>query len=234
MSYGTRASTYLETQVLSASPGQLVVMLYDHLLLQLRRARNGIEKGDVAMRQAAFDKALETLKSAKAIIFDARGYPARDAVALVPYWLTGADPAQWMFVRRYDKPGAQSTSAWSFGWQLQRDPALEKAAKALLIDGRTVSYAESLAAYFPAQKTGLMVGERTAGANGNVARATLPSGMSFFFSSMRVTLHDGATSVHGKGIPPDEPASPTVEGIRAGRDEVLEHAIGLLEQRAAR
>ena len=57
MSYGTRASTYLETQVLSASPGQLVVMLYDHLLLQLRRARIGIEKGDVAMRQAAFDKA---------------------------------------------------------------------------------------------------------------------------------------------------------------------------------
>ena len=201
----------------------------------IHEVRPGIHYVDVTrFDKAAFDKALETLKGAKAIIFDARGYPARDAVALVPYWLTGADPAQWMFVRRYDKPGAQSTSAWSFGWQLQRDPALEKAAKALLVDGRTVSYAESLAAYFPAQKTGPMVGERTAGANGNVARATLPSGMSFFFSSMRVTLHDGATSVHGKGIPPDEPASPTVEGIRAGRDEALEHAIGLLERRATR
>ena len=61
MSYGSRASTYLETQVLSASPGQLVVMLYDHLLLQLRRARVGIEKGDAATRQAALDKARAVL-----------------------------------------------------------------------------------------------------------------------------------------------------------------------------
>ena len=61
MSYGTRASTYLETQVLSASPGQLVVMLYDHLLLQFRRTRIAIEKGDVATRQAALEKARAVL-----------------------------------------------------------------------------------------------------------------------------------------------------------------------------
>ena len=61
MSYGTRASAYLETQVLSASPGQLVVMLYDHLLLQFRRARIGIEKGDVATRQAALEKSRAVL-----------------------------------------------------------------------------------------------------------------------------------------------------------------------------
>ena len=61
MSYGTRASAYLETQVLSASPGQLVVMLYDHLLLQFRRARIAIEKGDVAARQAALEKSRAVL-----------------------------------------------------------------------------------------------------------------------------------------------------------------------------
>jgi C-terminal processing protease CtpA/Prc len=201
----------------------------------IQEVRPGVHYVDITrFDKAAFDKALETLKGAKGIIFDARGYPGRDAVSLVPYWLTGEDPARWMFVPRYDKPFAQSTTAWSIGWQMQRNPALEKPVKVLLTDARTIDYAESLAAYFPAQKTGPMVGERTAGANGNVARATLPSGMSFFFSSMRVTLHDGTTSMHAKGIPPDEPASPTVEGIRAGRDEILEAAIRRIERSPAR
>lgn len=39
MSYATHANTYREMEVLSASPGQLVVMLYDHLLVTMRRAR---------------------------------------------------------------------------------------------------------------------------------------------------------------------------------------------------
>lgn len=201
----------------------------------IHEVRPGIHYVDITrFDRAAFDKALESLEDAKGIVFDVRGYPGRDAVSLVPYWLTGEDPAQWMFVPRYDRPFAQSTAAWSIGWQAQRNPALEKPVKVLLTDGRTISYAESLAAYFPAQKTGPIVGESTAGANGNVARATLPSGMSFFFSSMRVTLHDGTTSLHARGIAPDEPAGPTIEGIRAGRDEVLEHAIRLVERRAAR
>lgn len=200
----------------------------------IHEVRPGIHYVDLTrFDKAAFDKALEALKGARGIIFDARGYPGRDAVTLVPYWLTGEDAAQWMFVPRYDKPFAQSTAAWSIGWQAQRNAALEKPGKVLLADGRTISYAESLAAYFPAQKAGAIVGERTAGANGNVARASLPSGMSFFFSSMRVTLHDGTTSMHARGIPPDEPASPTVEGLRAGRDEILEHAIRHIERRSA-
>lgn len=201
----------------------------------IHEVRPGIHYVDLTrFDKADFDKALETLKGAKGIVFDARGYPGRDAVALVPYWLTGADAAQWMFVPRYDKPFAQSTTAWSIGWQMQRNPALEKPVKVLLTDARTIDYAESLAAYFPAHKTGPTVGERTAGATGNVARATLPSGMSFFFGSMRVTLHDGTTSLHTKGLPPDQPASPTVRGIRAGRDEVLEHAIRHVERSSTR
>jgi C-terminal processing protease CtpA/Prc len=201
----------------------------------MHEVRPGIHYVDVSrFDKAAFEKAIDSLRQAKGVIFDARGYPARDAVALVPYWLTAEDPAQWMFVPRFDKPFAQTTAAWSIGWQARRNPVLEKPVKVLLADGRTISYAESLAAYFPAQRTGPIVGERTAGANGNVARATLPSAMSFFFTSMRVTRHDGTTTLHREGIAPDVPASPTPEGLRAGRDEVLERAIAHIERPASR
>jgi flagellar protein FliS len=57
MSYTSQASRYREMEVLSASPGRLVVLLYDHLLTQLRRARLAMEQGDVERRAAALERA---------------------------------------------------------------------------------------------------------------------------------------------------------------------------------
>lgn len=61
MTYAAPASTYQEVAVRSASPGQLVVMVYDHLLLNLRRARMGMERQDVELRLVAFDRARQAL-----------------------------------------------------------------------------------------------------------------------------------------------------------------------------
>ena len=55
------ASRYRENEILSASPQQLLLMVYDHLLLSLRRARVAIERGDVPMRVEQLDKARAAL-----------------------------------------------------------------------------------------------------------------------------------------------------------------------------
>ena len=197
---------------------------------QLQEVRPGIFYVDVArFEKPAFDKALASLRDARGIVFDLRGLPVHDAHLLASYWITGADGAQWMFVPRYDRPFAQSSDAWSFGWQKPKDAALARPAKVAIVDGRTFDYAESLAAYFPAQRTGPLVGEQTAGANGNAAHATLPSGLQLYFTSMRVTRHDG-TGYHREGLKPDIVAVPTLAGIAAGRDELLERAIAAVEQ----
>ena len=47
MSY---AQQYRDVSVLSASPGQLVVMLYDNLLVGLRRTRMAMEAGNTELR----------------------------------------------------------------------------------------------------------------------------------------------------------------------------------------
>ena len=183
--------------------------------------------------KAGFDSSLPALRDARGIVFDLRGYPSGDAAALASYWITGTDGAQWMRIPRFDKPFAEPTSGWTLGWQRERDAALEKPAKVLLTDGRAISFAESLAGYFPGQKTGLIVGESTAGANGNTASATLPGGMKFTFTGMVVTRHDGAI-YHGEGFKPDITVIPTPAGIQAGRDEVLERAVATLENAAPR
>ncbi|HYD54048.1 MAG TPA: flagellar export chaperone FliS [Gemmatimonadaceae bacterium] len=54
--HAANAGKYQEMQVIAASPGQLVVMVYDHLLVSLRRARMAMERGDVGERVAQLDK----------------------------------------------------------------------------------------------------------------------------------------------------------------------------------
>lgn len=61
MSYATHAAQYQEVAVRSAAPGQLVVMVYDHLLLHLRRARLAVEQGNVELRVTSFDRARAAL-----------------------------------------------------------------------------------------------------------------------------------------------------------------------------
>jgi hypothetical protein len=51
----------------------------------------------------------------------------------------------------------------------------------------------------------------------------------FRFTGMRVTAHDGKV-FHARGFQPDVVVVPTVEGIAAGRDEVLERAVELARQ----
>jgi hypothetical protein len=46
------------------------------------------------------------------------------------------------------------------------------------------------------------------------------------FTGMRTLLADG-TLLHGHGIEPHELVQPTLAGIRAGRDEILEAAVAL-------
>lgn len=61
MSYANHAAQYQEVAVRSAAPGQLVVMVYDHLLLNLRRARMSVEQGNVDLRLTSFDRARQAL-----------------------------------------------------------------------------------------------------------------------------------------------------------------------------
>ena len=201
---------------------------------QYEEVRPGIYYVDLGrVQMPEFDRMLPALREARGIVFDLRANPSADARQLVRYWIRDTDGAQWMNIPRFDAPFKAPASGWSFGWQEGRDGALDKPAKVLLADGRSIGHAESLAAYFPAQKAGAVVGEATAGANGNLAAATLPSGMRFVFTAMVVTRHDGSV-LHVEGVRPDIEVVPTPQGIRAGRDEVLERALQGIEAAAKR
>jgi C-terminal processing protease CtpA/Prc len=97
-----------------------------------------------------------------------------------------------------------------------------------MTDARAISYAESVMGYVADRKLGIIVGSTTAGTNGNVAVATLPGGYSMSFTGMRVTRHDGTSPFHLIGVRPDVPVAPTIAGLRAGKDEILERAVAIV------
>ena len=64
MSYGAfakQAARYREAEVLSASPAQLVVIVYEHLLINLRRARLQLAEHEAGPRSDSLERARAAL-----------------------------------------------------------------------------------------------------------------------------------------------------------------------------
>jgi C-terminal processing protease CtpA/Prc len=114
-------------------------------------------------------------------------------------------------------------------WDLKPIAPRLKARIAFLTDGRAISYAESYMGIIEAYKLAEIVGEPTAGTNGNVNPVTFPGGYTVVWTGMKVLKHDGSQH-HGVGIQPTVPVSRTIQGVREKRDEQLERAVSIVSQ----
>jgi flagellar secretion chaperone FliS len=59
--FGKQASRYRESEVLSASPSQLIVIVYEHLLVNLRRAALLVAEKDAITRSDSLERARAAL-----------------------------------------------------------------------------------------------------------------------------------------------------------------------------
>lgn len=89
MSYAgirTQTTRYREMQVLAATPGDLVVMIYDHLLGQLQRARMAT---DITARSDALEKARAALAELLVTLDQEKGGPMAVHLAAIYSFLLG-------------------------------------------------------------------------------------------------------------------------------------------------
>ncbi|QNE41413.1 peptidase S41 [Hymenobacter sp. NBH84] len=73
-----------------------------------------------------------------------------------------------------------------------------------------------------------VIGSTTAGADGNVSSIMLPGGIPTMITGLGVYYPDGRETQR-IGIVPDIEVKPTIQGIKEGRDELLERAVQLIE-----
>jgi hypothetical protein len=172
---------------------------------------------------------LEAIAGAPGVVFDMRGYPSDHEV--LSHLLTSPDTSKgWMQVPRIIYPDHERIAGWSLaGWELPVKPPHIRGKVAFITGGMAISYAESFLSFVEHYRLGEIVGGPTAGANGNVSSLELPGGYRIFWTGMRVVKHDGSPH-HVVGIRPTVKAERTLEGVREGRDELLERALALVGQ----
>jgi C-terminal processing protease CtpA/Prc len=177
------------------------------------------------------DSMFRVLRTTNAIIFDMRGYPQGTAWAIAPRLNTHAEPTVAARFRRLIvvSPDTSQETTLSFEQYIPPVGGMTKYAgrTAMLIDERTISQAEHTGLFFEAANGTVFIGGPTAGADGDVTNVILPGNLSITFTGHDVRHADGR-QLQRIGLVPTVLAVPTIEGVRSGRDEVLEVALKFL------
>lgn len=176
---------------------------------------------------SAIEARAEELAGATGVVFDLRGYPNGNHLVLTHLTDRNLNSAFWR-VPRITRPDHEGDPSYRESrWDLPPSGPRFQGRIAFVTDGRAISYAESVMGIVEHYRLGEIVGEPTAGANGNVNPFALPGGYRITWTGMRVVKHDGSQH-HLVGIQPTVPVSRTLEGVRSGRDELLERALALV------
>jgi C-terminal processing protease CtpA/Prc len=178
------------------------------------------------------DSMFEALRDTRAIIFDDRGYPFGTAWPIAPRLTSADQPLAARFARPHPaSPDTTERTTYEFTQVLPHtDKWRYLKPTVMLIDERTISQAEHTGLFFEAANGTKFIGSPTTGANGDVTVVVLPGRVTMSFTGQAVRHADGRR-LQRIGLVPDVLVRPTIAGVRAGRDEVLERALRYVEGR---
>ncbi len=162
----------------------------------------------------------------KGLVIDLRCYPSQFIVFDLGKYLM---PKPTEFAK-FTFSGLQQPGQFVFTDPLEVGEARKdyfKGKVVILINEITQSQAEYTTMALRVAPQATVVGSTTAGADGNVSRIVLPGNINTMISGIGVYYPDG-TETQRVGIVPDVEVQPTVNGVRAGRDELLERAVELI------
>jgi C-terminal processing protease CtpA/Prc len=173
--------------------------------------------------------AIDKLARAKGIIFDARGYVKAEMKNVLSYLVDETITSPIWHVPQVIYPDRKNIVYIDANWIVEpRKPKIEGTV-VFLTQGSAVSASETFMGMVAHYKLGEIVGQPTAGTNGNVNSFTLPGGYMVFYTGMRVLKHDRSQH-HLIGIQPTVPMKRTLKGVKEGRDEYLEKALEIIEK----
>ena len=166
---------------------------------------------------------IDRARGTKGLVIDIRNYPSEFVVFALGSLLVDR-PTQFarFTVGDLDNPGAFRWMGEPLSLSPQQPHYSGKVV--ILVDEISQSSAEYTTMAFRSSPQAMVVGSTTAGADGNVSQIPLPGGLNTMISGIGVFYPDKRPTQR-VGIVPDVEARPTIAGIRAGRDEVLEEAL---------
>lgn len=179
------------------------------------------------------DEAMAKFKNTKGIIIDMRCYPQQFFWRTPQHFIADSIWAVVFQKPDYLLPGAFVNNEVSKGLNIYnaRDQGITYDGKIIiLVNSMTVSQAEYLTMWLQSIPRAVTIGNKTAGTDGDRMYNPLPyKGSGFYFSSIGIIYPDG-TITQRKGVKIDKIMNPTPQGLREGRDEILEEAIRMIQQ----
>jgi C-terminal processing protease CtpA/Prc len=191
--------------------------------------RGGVRYVDLTRaRWQSIQDRIGDLASAQRIVLDLRGYPGDSPRQLLFHLSADSLIDMRIATPQFIYPDQAPRS----GYRTERDLLPPRTPQitgdvAFLTDARAVSAPEGMLAVVKHHDLGTIVGEPAAGANGGINPFKLPGGYTIQWTGQRVRKHDGSQH-HLVGIRPDIEAERTIEGVRNGRDEVLQMALDVI------
>lgn len=166
-------------------------------------------------------------KDTKGIVIDIRNYPS----AFMPFTLGSFLTSKHSNFVKFTNGNINYPGEFTFGKSLSVPSKGEtyKGKVIVLVNEISQSQAEYTAMAFKAGDNVTVIGSTTAGADGNVSTIYLPGGLRTMISGIGVYYPDG-TETQRVGIVPDIEVKPTIEGIKNGRDELMEKAVDLINK----
>jgi hypothetical protein len=200
-----------------------------------------------SLDKETFRQKLDQLATARGVIFDQRWdgrMPKGNAAAaqasrlqphldIIPHLIEKTVQASPMRVPQVVAP---DRAGW--GWRESTWPVQPKAPRltgriVFINEPSVVSYGETCMAMIADYGLAKLVGEPTAGTNGNVGFIPLPGGFRIMWTGMEVLKHD-RSHFYTVGFVPDYPVTRTLAAIKEGRDEFLAQAIAVIEAEPAK
>ncbi len=191
------------------------------------------------LQEGDLEELMETFADTDGLVVDLRQYPSVVITYLLAEYL---NPTPTIFaileVPSLADPGRFFQMSYSSGAGAMAQQGLSDSTESvplytgkvvLLMDETSQSQAEFAIMSLRQAPGAVVVGSPSVGADGDALYIRLPGGCGTRFTTLGVLTPEGEQTQR-VGLQPDVVCTPTVEGIAAGRDELLEKAVELINQ----
>lgn len=176
----------------------------------------------------SLDSLMKKFKTFPGIIFDMRVYPKSFMVYKIGTCLLPNDKNFVLFKQTsISRPGIYNSE--EIGKIGITNLDYYKGKVVLIVNNSTFSQGEFTTMGWSMAPNSIIIGEQTKGADGNVTGFYLPENFYITLSGCGIYYPDGGATQR-QGIRIDEIVEPSLEGIREGRDELLERAIRIIKE----
>jgi C-terminal processing protease CtpA/Prc len=180
------------------------------------------------IKNAYLPEIMDKVQGTKGLIIDLRCYPSDYIVYSLGEYLM---PDSTDFVK-FSNTSINNPGLFTFTHTIKvgkKNDDYYKGKVIIIVNEVTQSQAEYTAMALRVAPGAIVIGSTTAGADGNVSELILPGSIRTMISGIGIYYPDGKETQR-TGIVPDIEVKPTINGILAGKDEVLEKAKDLINK----